>query len=296
MKNGFLVRSTSASAARHLSFNKALNRGSGFTLIVLICASLIGCVSDAPTNPSFDVSIPVARRLLDDAAVHPRALKRPLVIVGGFADPGLAPLMMRHQFQNYTTDDKIVSVSLGFCFTFDQCRRRIIEAVDETFPSNDPRYTTEVDVIGFSLGGVAARYAAMDAGPNHRLRIARLFTISSPHRGALLAEHSNFSIIPLRNDLLLNSSFLEKLNNTANLDDLYPIYAYIRLGDNKIGNENAAPPGQTAWWVSTPPFSFPHASACLDPRILADIVLRLRDEPPLATDPPSPFPIHAAAR
>ncbi len=68
----------------------------------------------------------------------------------------------------------------------------VIDAVDQKFPSSDPEVTTEVDVIGYSMGGLAARYAAMPATAvnlsKRRLQIGRLFTISSPHRGALWGE------------------------------------------------------------------------------------------------------------
>ena len=70
----------------------------------------------------------------------------------------------------------------------------------------------------------------------------------------------------------------------------YEIIPYIRLGDSVIGSKYAAPVGRSAWWVSTPPLSDPHNGAYGDPRILADIARRLRDEPSLASFPPSPYP------
>jgi hypothetical protein len=258
---------------------------------MLFLTHLVACASDPAVNPSFPISIPSANKILAQAAADPQPLKRPLLIVGGFMDPGIAPLLLQNQFQSFTNDRKIVSVSLGACFTFDDCRQRIIQAVDKNFPTVDPITTTEVDVIGFSLGDVAARYAALEEKADHkpirRLRIARLFTISSPHRGALAATFP-LQLLPIQKALVPNSDFLKKLNSSA--DPPYPIYPYVRLGDEIIGYENAAPPGQTAWWVSTPWFSQPHLYAFDDPRIIADILLRLRGQTPLTTDPPSPFP------
>ena len=40
-----------------------------------------------------------------------------------------------------------------------------------------------------------------------------------------------------------------------------------------------------------PPLELSHIGAVLDPRILADIVLRLRNEPPLTHEPRAPLPV-----
>ena len=263
----------------------------GSALLVLICALLVACSSAPPTNPSFPVSISAADQILDQADAHPQRLNRPLLIVGGFMDPGIAPLLLKHQFNGFTNDSRIVWVSLGDCCTFDDCRKKIIRAVDRDFPTTDPAMTAEVDVIGYSLGGVAVRFAATKEldphKPLRRLRIARLFTISSPHRGARVANFP-VQLLSLQKSLRPNSPFIEALNSSANPQ--YPIYCYVRLGDTIVGDDNAAPPVRTAWWVPTPAFSLPHINAFSDPRIIADILLRLRGQTPLSTDPASPFP------
>jgi hypothetical protein len=272
---------------------KAQASGLGSAPAILICLSLFACSSTPPTNPSFPVSIATANHILDQSTARPQPLNRPLLIVGGFMDPGIAPLFLQHQFKNFTSDSQIISVSLGDCFTFDDCRMKIIRAADASFPTTDLSKTTEVDVIGYSLGGVATRFAATEEMDHHkpprRLRIARLFTISSPHRGARAAKFP-LQLLALQEALLPNSPFIEELNNRANLNHSYPIYPYVRLDDEIIGVENAAPPGQIAWWVPTPQFSNPHLNAFSDPRIIADILLRLHSQTPLSTDPASPYP------
>ena len=70
----------------------------------------------------------------------------------------------------------------------------------------------------------------------------------------------------------------------------YRIYPYVRLGDIVVGPENAAPAGQTPWWVHNPPLRSAHLAAAVDDRILADIARRLRGETPFAQDPPAPLP------
>jgi len=217
---------------------------------------------------------------------HPRAVDRPLVVIGGIMDPGVAANWMRTKFQSITGDRRIVAVPLGDCMSFAACRRRIVGAVQAAFPSETNEETIEVDVVGYSLGGVAARYAALNEGGGRRLRIARLFTISSPHRGAAVAQELPL-IHPLQADLRPGSALLKKLNAHP---PPYAIYPYVRLGDREIGQANAAPPGQTAWWVPTAPLGSPHSGAFCDARIIADIARRLRNEPPAALSPPATLP------
>ncbi len=254
---------------------------------------LCGCVSSGPVNPSFAVTADDARMSLDRAALSPQNLRRPLVIVGGFVDPGFASNMLDWSFRSYTGDARVIAVPLVFDTDFKDFRRRIIDAVQTAFPSTDPATTTEVDVIGFSMGGLAARYAAQSARgdePIRRLRIARLFTISSPLSGAVVTEHAPSLLEPLQQNMRPGSAFLRGVDRSQVMTDLYPVYSYVCLGDKDVGENFAAVPGQTAWWVSCPMFFPSHDWAMLDPRIRADILRRLNDAIPFSTDPPAPVP------
>ena len=221
---------------------------------------------------------------------HPRPLQRPLIVAGGIGDPGfVAPWVARTLGRVAEPQDTVISVSFfGFgTSTFDECRDRLIEAVEEAMPGSDSGSTVEVDVVGISMGGLVARYAACprtDGGK--RLIIRRLFTISSPHRGARLANLPTFDARKI--DMRPGSDFLETLDAEL-AGSNYELFPYTRLGDLIVGSANTAPPGQTPWWVSTPPFSFGHLGAAYDRRIMADIALRLRGEPPLATSPAAPL-------
>ncbi|MFC1766418.1 esterase/lipase family protein [Planctomycetota bacterium] len=53
--------------------------------------------------------------------------------------------------------------------------------------SDDPNQTVQADVIAHSMGGLVSRYAAMEVPGKPRLRIAHLFTIATPHQGALIS-------------------------------------------------------------------------------------------------------------
>ncbi len=256
---------------------------------------LMGCGTTDRINPSFSVSTDEAQRILESQATHPKPLDRPLVIVGGFLDPGIAATTMGGHFRDWTHDQRIVTVSLGFCFTIEQCRQHIIEEVDQAFPTKDPNSTTEVDVIGYSLGGLASRYASEDPKPGmqlqRRLRIARLFTISSPLRGAIATSNLPLiDVMPLIQTMTPGSDVIQSVAVPHGADEIYPIYSYIRLRDYEVGSDNAALPGQSAWWVQGPPLLGPHSRAYSDDRILADILLRLHGERPLSTEPPAPLP------
>ena len=235
-------------------------------------------------NPSLPVTVDEGKAALETMKQDPRPLDRPLVVAGGIHDPGFLSASIARKVRSITTDDdRVISVSFFGVSTFDRCREKLIEAVQRLAPSDDPAQTVDVDVIGFSMGGIVARHAARprdDGG--RRLVINRLFTISSPHRGARLA------ILPTldqrKHERRSGSPFLQSLDEDLEASG-YELYTYTRLGDLIVGSENTAPPGMTPWWVSTPPFGMSHTGAHDDPRILADIGRRLRGEPPLATSP-----------
>ena len=126
----------------------------------------------------------------------------------------------------------------------------------------------------------------MDDG-QPRLRINRLFTISTPHRGAKLAAAPTLNSAQI--DMRIGSPFLQSLEN---VDKPYArkLYAYVRLGDEVVGEQYAAPAGHELFWLPNLPLQPSHILAPSDPRILADIFRRLRNEPPYARSPAEPLP------
>lgn len=260
-----------------------LGRPLGLIVLIFILA---GC-GPQPVDPAFPVSIQWARGDLARMAAQPKPLERPLVVISGFIDPGFAALSMHAQFHAVTGDDRIATISLFDCLSFEECRQKILGVVERAFPSDDPSQTTEVDVVGFSMGGLAARVAADPPIPgSRRLRIHRLFTIDSPNQGAVRAAQLPL-LHPLQADMRPGSAMLMRLNSRP---PPYSVISYVRLGDKPIGERNAQVPGNPMWWVATVPFTNPHANAVDDPRILADICRHLRGEMPLTAMPPAPLP------
>ena len=80
---------------------------------ILLLAIIAGCVSRTPVNPSFPISADQGNQILSTDTAHPKPLRRPLVIVGGFFDPGFAQLMLANDFRKYTHDDRVIGVTLG---------------------------------------------------------------------------------------------------------------------------------------------------------------------------------------
>jgi pimeloyl-ACP methyl ester carboxylesterase len=262
------------------------------------------CVnSPEPVNPKFAVTFSEAENALREMKASPVKLSRPLVIIGGFFDHNFSPPYFTHRFKELSGDDRIIPVSIGMCGSFDECRRRVIEAVEERYPSADPKYTVEVDVVGASLGGLVARYAAAQrferesVGGNvkledmkheeKRLRVARIFSIASPHAGATLAQKIAFT--QFHRDMRPGSAFITWLAEQDRFA-AYELYPYVRLADEIVGDKNAAPPDRAPLWLANPPLHLSHAGAMTDARIIADIARRLRGESAFAEVPGMPLP------
>ena len=259
-------------------------------LIVAVGLSLTGCGTGSH-NPSFNLAATDARKALREMRESPRPLQRPVVVLDGLGPP-VASWLLVDQVRRATGGHRrdVVGVTFAFSGSFADCRRRLIDVVERHFPGDDPHFTREVDVVAVSMGGVVARYAAAPepAARGKRLKIARLFTIGSPHAGAELAALPPV-LGRLQLDLRERSPFLRALSRRET-SARYELYPYVRLGDCIVGDANAAPAGVTPLWLPNLPLEDAHLSAWADPRIVADIARRLRGETPFATLPSRPLP------
>jgi len=217
----------------------------------------------------------------------PRDLERPLLVMSGWMDIGLTLHTLRSPFERAFGKEQILGFVFPGAHSFDHCRAKVIRQVEEKFPSANIEETVEVDVVAFSMGGLVARYAALSRPGLQRLRIKRLFTISTPHQGAGLAgvPHWDRRVLDMRK----GSSFLTQLDQALPESD-YELKCYVRLGDTLVGSRNAAPKGHSLWWIRNPAMDLPHVGAAGDPCILADIMRRLRNEPALSAAKPIPLP------
>ena len=259
--------------------------------------NLLDGFATTPENPSFPLTIPEAHRAILEMIDKPLPLSRPLVIVGGYEDLLISQTLATQYFGAMLKDPKFITVSLQGCGSFDDCRARILAAVNNACGNTDPHWTAEVDVVGVSLGGMAARFAAAPSRDPHfpqRLRIARLFTLSSPLAGAKVAM---LGFTSFQRDIQPGSE-VQKYLAAAEPDPPYDIYSYVHLDDEMVGQENAAIPGRIPYWLPNVPGLpvLPHEAIMLDERVFADVTRRLRGETPFTLPQLTPLPQAAGTK
>lgn len=266
-----------------------MRRATGVLSAVLLVVAATGCAT-TPANPSFALSATDARKALREMRESPRPLERPVVVVHGLGPP-VGSCVVAHELRRLTGDRRVFVANYDYLGSFEVARRRVVDEVDAEFPCDDPHATREVDVVAISMGGVVARYAAAPptGAPGKRLKIARLFTICSPHRGADMAALPAL-LGQTQRDLRRGSAFLRDLAGREAALPPYEVVPYGRLGDFIVGAANSAPAGMTPIWLPNLLLEDGHLTAFADPRILADIARRLRGEEPFASEPPEPLP------
>lgn len=246
-------------------------------------ALLSGCMPRA-VNPRFPEPADEASTRLAEFAAAPTRRERPIVVLGGYMDPGFASGSLERALRRACGPDaEIVSVSFGDCTSMTQCRDRVMAA---TRPLRATRPECAFDVVANSMGGLVARYSALSAdeiagcglpppAQPGMLRIHRLYTICTPHLGALMAEGPLGS--PMTQDMRPGSEFLSCLDS-ALPGAQYSLTCFARVGDSIVGADRSAPPGMEPILFDTPPFELSHVDAHRDPRILLVIARSLRGD------------------
>jgi hypothetical protein len=259
-----------------------------------LAAVLSGCIAlPTPNDPSRAVTRESAA--IDLAALydHPQPLARPVVVLGGYRTLGLhaAPLVSKIRRATSNQSDDFLYLSYPLTTDFDQLADYVVSEVEKKWPSADPDQTVPVDVVGVSMGGLVARWAALppaervrgkedSPAPGYkRLNIVRLFTFSSPHRGALLAD--KVQIDPASRDMCSGSPFLDVLDERRAAHP-FDLVCYAQEGDRIVGATRSAPPGEDPIWCEGT-ILFSHMSAVENPIFVTDVCRRLRGETPLVT-------------
>ncbi|MEM9418498.1 MAG: hypothetical protein AAGA25_05505 [Planctomycetota bacterium] len=267
--------------------------GSFFAGAFMVVAIALGGCAPQQVNPSFPTGEDEAEAIIEDIENDGRPLDRSVLVLAGWADPGFANSYWVSQLRKAgVPEDQVVGLEFLFDGNFEECRDHVISSVDEAWPSDEAGWTSEVDVVAFSMGGLVARYSASPSmaeggAEKRRLKIRNLYTISTPHLGAVMAEWPTLDrrVIDMRAD----SAFLDHLDD-ALAEASYTLIPYTRLDDDIVGSDRTAPEGRTPWWVDTPPLHRAHQEAYRDPRIRADILLRLRGEKPLVSGDAAALP------
>jgi pimeloyl-ACP methyl ester carboxylesterase len=255
------------------------------TMLISLVAWAAGLTRVYVHNPDYPASDEEVAADLARMRSDPRPLERPLVVLGGYRAPpwsagGAAERLRRAIHPN--PDMLVISYPLGH--DIPRIAADVVRRVEARWPGDDPHRTREIDVVGISMGGLVARAAAhtelldevLSAGK--RLRIARLFTMATPHRGATLARR--IAPDPAARSMKPGSEFLARLNATCH-EPGYELVCYARLRDGWVGASNTAPPGQEPIWCGGNRL-LSHFTVTGEDRMIADIARRLRGEPPLA--------------
>ena len=257
-------------------------------------ASCIHLPRDNPAYPATNAEVQAAIEAMEETPV---GLDRPVVVLSGWRSPAMSGSHLAGRIREVTGADEDRIISIGYMWGSDipSIADKVAKRVAEEFgsvvdPLTGQHWTTEVDVVAISMGGLVARTAWAD--PNDvgrdaglRLDIGTLYTLGSPHRGAKLANWIRLD--EASRQMQPGSSFLATLDD-ATLGDAHhlTIVPYATLRDTWVGATNASPHGQEPIWVPGR-LVLSHHLISLDDRILADLGRRLRGETPLA-EPSSP--------
>ena len=188
-------------------------------------------------------------------------------------------------------EDRVISLSYMWGDDIPEIADGVARDVAEAFGSEideatGMRWTTEVDVVAISMGGLVARTAFADPTEvgrelGVRLNINTLYTLGTPHRGAKLAKWIRLDDASAQ--MKPGSDFLADLDDaTLGEEHDLTIVPYATLRDTWVGASNSAPTGQDPIWVPGR-LVLSHHLLTLDKRIQADLGRRLRGEEPLGT-------------
>jgi len=253
-------------------------------LVILLggCTTLTGPSRDNPLSKS------ELRAELAKMRVEPVQLERPVVVIDGWTAFGGASIIKR-ELINLTDgeQDLVIKYSYPLIFsTLESNARKIVKRIEERWPSDDPEWTTEVDVVGYSMGGIIARVAAesprKSGKPRKRLKVKHMFTIAAPHKGTgwwigwLPVDQMSWAVS------LWGRNYRKWLDERLAEAD-YELYCYGQGNDWIVdGNFEA---------VGHPEFKargqiiLSHLSSYGNYRHLGDIAARLRGEDPIVIVP-----------
>lgn len=240
------------------------------------------------TNPAITMERDELDAEWERLTANPVGLERPVVVFGGWhALPSMADRALSRLCDATSQDeDDFLNVSFPLTISIGAAADHAVRRVDRRWPSDSDTETVEVDVVAVSMGGLVAREAALRepirGGPRKRLKIRRLYTLATPHRGAGLARY--IYIDPASRDMRPGSKYLQELD-TREIG--YEIVPYAHLNDTWVGATRAAPPGRHALWTRGT-LLISHFTVTINRLVLADIARRLRGEEPIMVEGAAP--------
>jgi len=235
-------------------------------------------------NPDFHLEPGDLHAEMDRLRATPTALTRPVVILGGWHSPGVANISLESRIKPFTSarDEDFTSITYPWSFSLRSAAEHAMGVIRARGLEQ-----REIDVVGISMGGIIARSLACDVLGLGNLKVRRIFTVATPHRGAMIAK----VVVPdtCARDMRPGSRYLCSLNERSATQELH---CYAALRDWWIGARNTAPPGMHPYWVDVEPGIgrlCTHFAINRSQHVMIDIARRLRGEAPIArraTEPP----------
>jgi hypothetical protein len=266
-----------------------LERRVPWFLLFIVVAALGGCTYLPKPSEPHPASKEQVMEQWDRLRAEPAELERPVLVFDGWVPTGGGNAIAKHIRALTGNDKETIVLKTNYLFgSAEGMARGAVKLVEKKWPSDDPEWTTEVDVVALSNGGIYARLATLPSitgKDRKRLNAKRIFTISSPHRGLRFGIQS----IPIDAalwDVQPNSNVLKYLDEHY-AEAEYELICYAELNDEMVGAKNTAPPGEGSYWTNTTHL-MSHISSAYNRRILTDIALRLRGEEPMTAEPSEP--------
>lgn len=222
----------------------------------------------------------------------PVALPRPVAVLGGWRTPHITARALADRLCALTSAQRQDFIAASFlrASRVEEAAAKASREVERAFGIGAEGWTADVDVVGVSMGGLVGR--AIEAGVfghwgegARRVRVRRLFTLATPHRGARMARLAapDGSARSMR----AGSSFLARLDESLRASDM-EVTAYARTRDGMVGATNASPWGTDPVWLEGPR-ALSHLTVTQEWGFVIDVARRLRGEEPwIRSDGPAP--------
>ncbi len=219
----------------------------------------------------------------------PAPIDRPIVVISGYLDPGLYAGVVSRELRRLTSHDpadfRVARFALHGAI------EPMAECVVEKLRAIAGGARASFDLVGLSMGGLVARRVAAVVNAGDEIRVERVFTLGTPHRGSTLAER----IAPTEaaRQMRPGSDFLRELDAALGLSGI-ELVAYQMDADAVIGDGRGVPDGHPGHRLPRRPGE-PHLHIMGDPIAILDIARRLRGEPAILipqgpVKPPGPGP------
>lgn len=231
------------------------------------------------SNPSFPLTFAQARDERVRMVASPKALARPVLVLAGWRAFPSMPMKLAGSLATLTGAEASMFIPVAYpaAGSIDAAAGVVVEHAGRAITGGAVE-AQELDIVAVSMGGLVARYLASGLWQGQRLKLKKVMTLSTPHRGARLARV--FKVDEAARAMEPGSAFLRALDQELPSRG-YELRCYTRLRDWWVGAPNCAPPGMEPMWLPTPVLTLGHLFVSLDARLIVEVARVLRGEEPM---------------